>query len=376
MVDVVEAARPGDRAGRGFIAFPYQLYCDSSCWIPPLRRGMKKIIARRHPFFEHSEGAFYTAFEGTRPVGRIGVFKNELYNEKHKTRAADFFFFDSIDSEEVSGALFETAERWAKKRDLNRMIGPMFSAASGGNGVLVEGFEHRAAMTMAGYNFPYYAGLIENRGYAKRRDYLSASIDARQFRMPEKISRIGELTVKRGHFEVLEFSSKRELAKLAHTLGEIHNQTLGSFNETHNLTEREIDVLRKELLSVADPALFKILAYDGRVAGFLFAFHDLSAALQRGRGRLTPIGILRLIRESKKAKEVIINGIGILPEYQRLGGNALLYTQLERTVRENVKGAGHCDLVQIAETTWLMMKDLEKLGARIHKRHRLYEKDL
>ncbi len=57
-------------------------------------------------------------------------------------------------------------------------------------------------------------------------------------------------------------------------------------------------------------------------------------------------------------------------------GNALLYKELERTVKENVSGAGHCDLVQIAETTWLMMKDLENLGANIHKRHRLYEKML
>jgi len=376
MIDVIEVRRPGDKAGKAFINFPHQLYAGSSCWVPPFKRGMRKIITRRHPFFDHSEGGFFTAFDGRKAAGRIAVFENELYNEKHNTRAANFYFFDCVENSLVAGALFGTIEKWAKDRGLSQVIGPMFSAASGGNGVLVEGFEHRAAMTMAGYNHPYYGGLIDGLGYTKRRDYLSAEIDADTFSMPEKISRIAEISLKRGHFEVLKFSSKRELAKLSHTIGEIHNKTLGSFNETHNLTPPEIEVLRKDLLSVADPALIKILAYDGKIAGFLLGFHDLSAALQRGGGRITPAGIIRLLKSSKQSKEVIINGIGILPEYQRLGGNALLYKELERTVKENVQDAGHCDLVQIAETTWLMMKDLENLGARIYKRHRLYEKEL
>jgi hypothetical protein len=376
MIEIVEAVRPRDSAARGFVDFPHQLYADSPHWVPPFTRGVRRIISGRHPFFDHSVGAFFTAFDGGDPVGRIAVFENDLFNEKHNLRAANFYFFDCVDSDDTACALFETAEQWARKRNLDHIIGPLFAPGSGGNGVLVEGFEYRAAMTMAPYNHRYYGRLIENRGYVKRKDYVSASIDGRSFRMPEKINRVAEITLKRGHFTVRRALSKRELARLAGAIGEMHNKTIGSFNETHNPTDREIETLKKELLAVADPALFKILTYDGKPAGFLLTYHDLSDALQRGKGRKTPAAILRLMREAGKSKDLVINGIGILPEYQRLGGNALLYKELERTVRENIEDAGEADIVQIAETTWAMMRDLENLGTKIRKRHRLYEKKI
>ena len=91
---------------------------------------------------------------------------------------------------------------------------------------------------------------------------------------------------------------------------------------------------------------------------------------------MNPISMLRLLREFKKSRSVIFNGIGILPQYQRLGANALMYKELENTVRNSVKNPGRSDITQIAETTWLMLEELENLGAKIYKRHRLYEKDL
>ena len=118
------------------------------------------------------------------------------------------------------------------------------------------------------------------------------------------------------------------------------------------------------------------MSFEPKIVGFLFTFRDVSAALQRGNGKLGPGSVIRLMRESKKTRDLIVNGIGILPEYQRLGGNALLYKELERTVRETVRNVRSAELVQIAETTWLMLSDLESLGARVHKRHRLYEKRL
>ncbi len=376
MIEIKEVLRPTDNAGRGFINFPFILYAHSPCWVPPFRQGMRRIVSKRHPFFEHAEGAFFTAFDGGTVVGRIAIVENQLEDDEKDSRSGTFCFFDSVDSGPVAAALFDAAESWAKKRKIGLITGPRFSSGSYGVGVLVDGFEHRAAMTMSSYNYRYYGDLIEARGYEKRCDYLSAVIDTQSFGMPEKISRIADLTVKRGHFEVLKFSSKRELARISNAIGEMHNRTLGQFNGVNRLTDREVSEVKKDLLTVADPALIKILSYDGRIVGFLFTFHDLSAALQCNKGKITPLGIIRLVRESKKTKDLLVNGIGIIPEYQRRGGNALLYKELERTVRENVKGSQSCELVQIAETTWLMMRDLESLGAQVHKRHRLYEKRL
>lgn len=374
MIEIVEVKHPGDKAGREFLRFPFVLYANSPCWVPPFKRGIRKILAKKHPLFEHADGAFFTAFDGERTVGRIAVIENTL--EPKESRIANFCLFDCVDSQEAASLLFEAAESWAKARSIDEMAGPKFSSGTFGLGVLVEGFEYRAAMTMSGYNYAYYENLIKGAGYVQSKDYFSAIIDVQAFAMPDRISRIAKITEKRGHFEVLKFSSKRELKKISGAIGEMHNLTLGQATGANHLTDREVAAIRKDLLAVADPALIKILTYDAKVVGFLFTFHDVSAALQRGKGRLGPVSILRLVRDAKKSKDLIVNGIGILQEYQRLGGNALLYKELERTVSESVKDARSAELVQIAETTWLMLSDLESLGARVHKKHRVYEKRL
>jgi hypothetical protein len=70
------------------------------------------------------------------------------------------------------------------------------------------------------------------------------------------------------------------------------------------------------------------------VVGFLLGFPDVSAALQRAKGRLLPFGIIDLLLEMRRTDWVSVNGAGILPEFQGRGGNALLYSEMEKTIRE------------------------------------------
>ena len=130
--------------------------------------------------------------------------------------------------------------------------------------------------------------------------------------------------------------------------------------------------MKKDLLVIADPSLIKILAYQGSIVGFLFAFPDLSEALRRDGGRLGPLELLRLLAAMRGREKLLVNGMGILPEYQRLGGNALLYHELQKTA-----GSGlyrRVELVQVSERTELMLRDIETLGGRIFKTHRIYER--
>ena len=64
--------------------------------------------------------------------------------------------------------------------------------------------------------------------------------------------------------------------------------------------------------------------------------------------------------------------MGILPEYQRLGGNALLYSELTRTAGGD--RFRRAELTQISERTELMLRDVQTLGGRIYKVHRMFER--
>ena len=118
-------------------------------------------------------------------------------------------------------------------------------------------------------------------------------------------------------------------------------------------------------------SLAKVLVYKDEVCGFLLGFPDLSAAIQRANGRFSPWSLVQLLRETKKTRSLIINGMGILPRFQRLGGNALLYYELAQTARS--RRFDQVDLTQIAETTGLMLSDITALGAKIYKTHRIYQ---
>ena len=113
-----------------------------------------------------------------------------------------------------------------------------------------------------------------------------------------------------------------------------------------------------------------MLAYDGEIVGFVFGFPDVSRTIKRSDGRLGPLAILRLLRDLRRTPDLIINGAGILPQFQRLGGNALLYAALEETAR--TRAFRDVDLVQVADTTSLMLSDIQTLGGTVWKVHRVY----
>ncbi len=283
-------------------------------------------------------------------------------------------FFDSYEDSWIARALFDTAIDWAKRRGLGLILGPMGFGGATGGGALIDGFEHRAAMTMMTYNHPYYAGLLAGVGFEKHLDLYSALIDAERFHLPDRVRRVAERVLTRGNFKVLRFKNRGELKRIAMELGRVYNESEEQHLETYTYSEGELRQVIKDLLLVADPSLIKVLTYRDEIVGYLFAFPDLSAALKRSGGRLNPLVLLDFMRESKRTDWLIINGAGILPPCQRLGGNALLYYELEKTVRES--NYRYADLVQIAETTTLMLSDIETLRGKIYKTHRIYRLNL
>jgi GNAT superfamily N-acetyltransferase len=360
---------------RRFVDLPFRLYAGHPQWVPPLRSEVAAALdRRRHPFYERSDADFFIAVRDGRDVGRIAALENRPFNAYHGIREADFYFFDCENDPEVASALFEHVFEWARARNLDRAVGPKGFSALDGYGVLVEGFEHRQLMMMMNYNYPYYPSLIEALGFQKEVDFISRYMHKENFQLPERMRRIAERVRERGKLQVKRFHSKRELIEWAPRIGEAYNKAFVRNWEYYPLSPRQVDFVVKNVLTIADHRLIKVITHGEDVVGFLFAFPDLSAALQRIRGRISPVGIIRLLLEMRRTKWVALNGAGVLPEYHGNGGNALLYSEIEKTVNEF--RFEHADLTQVAETALQMQRDLEQLGARIYKRHRVYARHL
>ncbi len=360
---------------RQFVALPFRLYDRHPQWVPPLIGDVEIQLNRReHPFYEHSDADFYLAIRDGRPVGRVATLENRRYNEYHQVRQAQFYLFDCEDDQEAACALFDRLFEWAHARGLDTVAGPKGFGPLDGYGLLVEGFEHRQMMTMMNYNYPYYPRLLEAIGFRKVVDFVSNYISAETFRLPERVHRIAQRVQERGSLRVQRFRTKKELTAMAGRIGFAYNKAFVNNWEYYPLTDREIKFALDNLLTVADPRLIKTIMHDDKVVGFLFAFPDVSAALQRARGHLFPFGLADLLIEMRRTKWVALNGAGVLPEYQGRGGNTLLYTEMEKTVRDF--GFQHADLTQVAETAVQMRRDLENVGSKPYKNHRVYRRQI
>jgi len=358
-----------------FVHFPFQLYNGVNQWVPPILADVRMMMnKKKHPFYEHSDADFFVARENGQMRGRIALLENKPYNKYHDKKQAAFYLFECIDDQSVADKLFNFSFEWTKSRKLNKLLGPKGFSPFDGYGFLVDGFEHRQMMVMMNYNLPNYPKFVEKIGFKKEVDWVSCFTRIDEFHLPEKVHQIAETLEKRGSFKVLRFKSKADLKKWGMKVGHAYNDTFVNNWEYYPLTENEIKFNMDNILTLAVPDLFKIITYKDEVVGFLFAFPDISAALQRQKGAITPWAILDYLREIKKTEWVSFNGVGVLPEFHGRGGNYLMFSEMERTAHQyNFK---YGELTQVAETATQMRKDLMNLGVKPYKNHRIYGIDV
>jgi len=357
-----------------FVELPYSLYKDCPQWVPPLYMDAYLLLNRKkHPFFGHSEADFFLAVRAGEVVGRICAANNRPFNEYHKTRKAQFYAFDAINDLEVARALFDAVIDWSKGRGLDTLIGPKGLSPFDGYGIQIEGFEHRQMMSMMNYNYDYYPKLVQILGFEKEVDFVSCYLPADSFKIPERVENIAKRVMERGDLKVKKFKNKRELIQWAPRIGAAYNKAFIHNWEYYPFSAGDIQYAVDNIFLVADPRLIKIILHKDEIVGFLFAFPDVSAALQRAKGRLFPFGLIDILLEMKRTKTISGNGMGILPEYQGTGGNALLYYEMGKTVF-GFHQFEHVEMTQVAETTRQMRADLKNLNGVEYKNHRVYRK--
>ena len=115
----------------------------------------------------------------------------------------------------------------------------------------------------------------------------------------------------------------------------------------------------------------KMVMKGDDMVGFIISYYDLSSALQRCNGNLWPLGWFWLMTERRRTKWAIVNGAGLLPEYQGTGANVLLYTELAKTIKDY--GFEYADLAQVNEVNRASFGDMEAVGVQWYKRHRAYK---
>lgn len=359
---------------RKFILFPDHLYRGNPFFCPALKSEARFPLQRsKHPFYRHSFADFFLAESEGQVIGRIAAIHNTRHNIYRNCKTAFFSAFDVIDDFQVAGQLFEAVFAWARARDRDSIIGPRGLTGTDATGVLVEGFDQRAVMGVP-YNFPYYDPFIHDLGFIKLTDHISGYISART-ELPPRLVRIAEKVALRRGYHIKDFESIDDMRRWAPRVLTVHQQAFAGTHEWHPDTPEELALMVDGILSIADPRLIKLVLKGEEVIGFGFCFPDLSDGLRKCHGHLFPFGWWHLRREFKHSSWLLANGVGILPAYQDLGGNALLYLKLWQAVKEMGRFE-HVDVVQVNESNFTSKSDMETIGVQWIKKHRSYQRKL
>lgn len=359
---------------KAFIEFPFKLYQSTPQWVPPLRMGMRQIFKPNYPFYAYGEAAFFLALDDQgKVIGRLATANNHRYNNFHQSKTAFFYYFESIKDQVVAKELFKHGFAWAQDQGLDHVLGPKGFMVLDGFGMLVKGFEYQPAFGQA-YNPDYYPALIESLGLEKVKDVFTGRID-RTLVWPEKILKAAKLVEKRMGFHAPELHTKAELKTVINDFKRLYNDSLAEPAGNPPITDEDMDTMVSQLLWIADPRLVKLIYKDGQAVGWVLAYPDIGAGLQRAKGRLFPFGWLLILRESKRTHWIDLNGIGIIEDYQRLGGTAILYNEIYKSVM-SFDQYDYGELLQMREENINILLELANLEIEFHKIHRLYEIDL
>lgn len=357
-----------------FLRLPFSIYRDIPQWVPPLQMDERLRLSRkRFPFYKHSYAVFFIAYQNTRPIGRLAILDNRPYNEFNHEATAFFYLFECENNPEAAQGLFEAGFEWARSRGLTKVIGPKGFTPMDGFGLLVKGFRHRPAFGLP-YNPDYYPQLIEASGFHPLRDAVSGYIGT-DIQFPERIHALADKIKQRRGLHIARYEKRSDLRTLVPKLKNLYNSALRGTAGNAPISDAEANALADQLLWFADPKLIKIVMKDEEPVGFLLAYPDVSAALQKTKGRLFPFGWIRLLQEMKRTDWLDINGAGLLSEYRGSGGMAILYSEMFKSVRES-RQFKHAEVIQIGMENEAMRRDLENFGIDFYKIHRTYGKEL
>ena len=358
-----------------FIYLPAKLHAGHANWVPPVYMDDWKFFDKtKNKAFGYCDTLLLLAFDGGACVGRVMGIINSRYNEHRNEKTARFGFLETTKDQAVVHALLSRVEEWARSRGMARIVGPYGFSDQDPEGFLVEGFDHRATIATY-YNFEWLPKLVESEGYAKDIDYFVYKIDVPK-EMPEFYKRIFERAEKRGTFEIVEFTSKRQLKPWIRPILSLMNETYMQNNiyGYAPLSEKEMDDLAKRYMPVLNPRFIKVVAKDGEPAAFIIGMPDMSEGMQKAKGKLLPFGFIHILRSAKKTKQLDLLLGAIKEKYRGMGLDVLMGVKMIQSALD--AGYEFMDTHHEMEANVKVRAEMERMGGKIYKKFRAFQKSL
>ncbi len=358
-----------------FIRFGIDLYKDCEFAAPPLLMDdLLNLSKNTNPALEFCETAYFIALKDGRIAGRIAAIINPLANETWKQKNARFGWVDFIDDAEVSAALFQAAEKWAKSKGMTAIHGPLGFTDFDHEGTLIEGFDKLGTLATI-YNYPYYPVHIEQNGYQKDIDWKEYLITVPEV-FPEKYFRIAEIVKQKFNLTSKRFRSRKEVVNnYAHKIFDLLNLCYSHLYGFTKLNEKQIHFYIKLYFSFFRLDTISIVVDEkDDVVALGIAMPSFSRALQKAKGKLFPLGWYYMLRSLYKNNIIDLYLIAVHPDYQSKGVTSVIFADLMPNAAKN--GYKVAESNPELETNTRMSSQWGSFEYINHKKRRVYIKSI
>lgn len=358
-----------------FIFLPEKIHAGHRNWVHPIYMDEWKYFdPKKNKAFSYCDTVLLLAYRGDKAAGRVMGIINSRFNEYRKENIARFGHLETWEDPEVVHALLGKVEDWARQKGMTRIIGPYGFSDQDPEGWLIEGFENRATIATY-YNYEWMPRLAEKEGYIKDIDYYVYKLSVPN-ELPEFYIKIHERIQRRGSYVIHEFRKRKELKPWIRPV-------LGLMNECYTnsniygfapLDEKEMDDLAKRYLPVVNPRFVKAVTKDDEIVSFIIGIPDMTEGIQKARGRLLPFGFIKVLRASKKTKQLDLLLGAVKERYRGLGLDVLMGVKMLQSASE--AGFKTLDTHHEMESNVKVRAEMERMGGVLYKKFRVYQKNL
>jgi len=353
-----------------FIKFQWKIYQNDPYWVPPLLMDRKKILSKeKNPFYQHADIQLFLAEQNGEIKGRIAAIKNDLHNKYHNDKVGFFGFFECYNDQNTANKLFDAAAEWLRWKGCDTMRGPANPSSNDDWGFLLEGFDDSPRILMP-HTPKYYLELSEKYGFQKAKDLYAWKIMNQKLIQSEKLKRVAEIAAKRSGMVVEQMDMKNfreEVEKFKY----VYNKAWAVNWGFVPLTDAEIDALAKDLKQLVEPSLVIFGKINGELVGAALVILDYNAIFKTMNGRLFPFNFIKLFTQKKKIKWARVITLGVIPQYQKRGLDAVFYWEIVQ--RAERIGILLGEASWILEDNDMMNRGAEVMNSELYKKYRLYD---
>lgn len=357
-----------------FVNFPLELYKGNPYYVPCLYSDEMAIFKDDYYYNDQSKSIFFLAYMENKIVGRIQGIIQFNANKKYNQKRVRFTRFDSINNQDVANALFKAVENWAKENQMDEIVGPLGYSDLEREGLLIEGFDQLSTFCEQ-YSYSYYQHLIENYKFEKEVDWLE-----RRLFLPEeinpKIEEVSKKMLKKYNLHHGEAKNTKDfLNKYGEQFFDILDKTYDELYQTVPLTDKVRKNLIKSFNLIINLDYVGVIVDENdKVVCFGLCFPSIAKEVNRCKGKLNLISILRILKTIKKPETIELALIGVIPEYQNKGISTAILDRLNKMLQnKNVK---YAETNLNLEDNHSVQNQWKHFDSVIHKRRRCYIKKI